>query len=297
MKGLLEQSGAGVKLLQLVLLTFFSLLLFTMLSLLVTGGDLSTTSSLKLAQLLQSIGLFIVPPIVLAILWSHKPLSMLKADKAPALKESLMVVVVMWAAIPAINLLGTLNQSIQLPDALSGMESTLKAMEAAAKVMTERMVTVDTWGGLFFTLVLIALVPAVGEELFFRGIIQQLLQSKMGAHLAVWTTALIFSFIHFQFYGFIPRMLLGAWLGYLLVWGGSLWYPVIAHFINNATVVLFYFADRKGWISIDLETLGDKATSMYGYLSIITVAMLLAILQRRFYKLKRKSGPAFPDNE
>lgn len=267
---------------QLIALALLSVLFFILVSLLITGGDLSAVSSLRVAQLFQSLGFFVVPPIILAVLWSREPLHWLKVDKKPQPAALLLVLVIMWTAMPAINLLGEWNQSVVLPESLSGLEESIKSMEADAKLFTEKILAVDTVGGLLFIIGLIALVPAVGEELFFRATIQQLFRSKMGATAAIWLTALIFSFIHFQFYGFIPRMLLGALMGYLMVWSGSLWYPIVAHFVNNATVVVVVFAERKGWINFDLETFGSAGTAAAGYLSIVVATLLLLLFRNLF---------------
>jgi membrane protease YdiL (CAAX protease family) len=186
--------------------------------------------------------------------------------------------------------MGSLNQQLQLPEALAGLEATMKAMEADAEALTERLLTMNSVGELLLTLGLVAVIPAVGEELFFRGTIQQLIRTKWGPHVAVWLTALIFSAIHFQFYGFVPRMLLGALMGYLLVWSGSLWYPILAHFVNNGTVVLFYYIDKKGWIHFDPETFGSKETAIAGYISIVVVSFLLWIY-------RKKLRPTLPNNQ
>jgi membrane protease YdiL (CAAX protease family) len=282
MRGFFEQSSNTARVFQLIALTFSSFLLFTLISVVITGGDFTEVRDLKVAQLLQSVGLFVIPPLLLAFLWSREPTAYLKINHPPALTMVLLVVLIMWVAIPAINLLGELNKSIQLPASMSYLEELFKSMEQRAMELTDSLLAVDTWGGLLFTIILVALIPAFGEELFFRGVIQQLLQGKMGKHLAVWLAALIFSAIHFQFYGFIPRTLLGALMGYLLVWSGSLWYPIVAHFVNNATVVVFVFADSKGWVNFDIEAIGSKPMGVVGYLSIGAVLALLLFFRKQF---------------
>lgn len=276
-----SDSGPGSRLVQLTGLTLLSLLLFSLLTVIVTGGELESIHSLKLAQLLQSIGIFFVPPLVLAFIWSNKPAGWLKVNRAPSFGNALLVIVTMWSALPAINLIGEWNDGIELPEALAGMETAMRAMELKAKAMTERLLIMENPGALLLTLGLVAVIPALGEELFFRATIQQLLVSKTGKHIAVWLTAIIFSFIHFQFYGFIPRMLLGAIMGYMMVWSGSLWYPVLAHFVNNATVVVFYFLEQRALVTVDLESFGSKATAYAGYLSIVVCSLMMMIVKKR----------------
>ncbi|ODT55918.1 MAG: hypothetical protein BGP01_13685 [Paludibacter sp. 47-17] len=282
MKAHESDSGPVFRLFQLAGLTLVSLLLFSLLTVLVAGGDLESIRSLKLAQLLQSIGIFFVPPLVLASVWSHRPAAWLKLTQVPSAKKGLLVLLTMWSAIPAINLIGEWNDSIVLPGSLATLEAAMRAMEQRAEEMTERLMVMEDWVALLSTLGLVAVIPALGEELFFRATVQQLLHSKVGKHLAVWLAAVIFSFIHFQFYGFVPRMLLGAIMGYLMVWSGSLWYPVIAHFVNNATVVSFYFMHQQGWVDLDLERFGSDTTALAGYISIVVCTVMMLVVKKQF---------------
>jgi membrane protease YdiL (CAAX protease family) len=142
------------------------------------------------------------------------------------------------------------------------------------------MLDVDSVGGLLVNIGLIAIVPAVGEELFFRGIIQQVLQTNLKSHAAVWITAIIFSTIHFQFFGFIPRVLMGAFLGYLLVWTKNMWVPIIAHFANNAVAVLFYYFKGEG-NTFDIENIGKSDTYLIGIVSLIAVLLLIYLFRKR----------------
>lgn len=277
-----SDSGPVFRLVQLTGLTLISLLLFSLLTVLVVGGDLESLRSLKIAQLMQSIGIFFVPPLVLASVWSRRPASWLKLTVAPSWRKGLLVVLTMWSAIPAINLIGEWNDGIQLPSSLAGLESALRAMENEAEVMTERLLVMESWLDLILTIGLVAIIPALGEELFFRATVQQLLQSTKAKHLAVWLTAILFSFFHFQFFGFVPRMLLGAIMGYIMLWSGSLWYPVIAHFVNNATVVSFYFMEQRGWVSLDLENFGSATTAIAGYISIVVCVVMMLVVKKQF---------------
>lgn len=294
MKGYFQHTVLVAKFLQLAAVTIVAGLMFTMLSLLVTNGDYSSVNALKIAQLLQSLGIFVVTPVLLAYLWSTRPAEWLQIDRRPSVATLLLVVLLMWVAIPGINMIGAWNQEVQLPESWTGVEQYFRAMEANAEALTDRILSDTTLSGVLFTLVVVALVPAVGEELFFRGVIQRLFNSKWNSHIAVWLTAIVFSTIHFQFFGFIPRMLIGALLGYLLVWGGSLWYPIVAHFVNNATIVFVFLADQKGWISIDMEAVGTQKTILAGYLSLVLVVFLIVWVRTKLRT--NRSGSSFPDN-
>ena len=123
-----------------------------------------------------------------------------------------------------------------------------------------------------------ALLPAVAEELTFRGVLQNLFEvkdetlKKKGnrVHIAIWCSAILFSAIHMQFYGFLPRMLMGALFGYALVWTGSLWIPILMHFTNNAMAVILYFlAIRSGWDMDKVDTIGTNDTLRLGVVSLV----------------------------
>lgn len=147
-------------------------------------------------------------------------------------------VVVMLLLIPLTDWLNTWNDALHLPGALKPVEESLRrAGEESQGLLQSMMREVSPWA----SLLCVALVPAVCEELFFRAGIQNLLQRWTGnVHVAVWATAAVFSLAHFEIFSFLPRFLLGALLGYLYVYGRSLLVNVLAHFANNAIVVVTY---------------------------------------------------------
>lgn len=280
-KGIFKESGVGTRLLLLVVISLLLALAGGLLTSLLVGSDLSELPAIRAAQSIQSIALFLLPPFVLAFLLSLRPLEFLQLNKIPAVSGSLLTIVLMLVLIPGINLLGDLNGLIRLPEALSGLEQELQALEARAEAMTERLLAVDSIQGLLINLALIAVLPALAEELFFRASLQRILHDKLGAHAAVWITAIVFSAIHFQFYGFIPRVLLGALMGYLLVWSGNLWIPILAHFVNNAMAVLFYYFKAKGVSTIDLAQIGGLSSYYWGLASLVAAVVVIAFIFRR----------------
>jgi membrane protease YdiL (CAAX protease family) len=160
---------------------------------------------------------------------------------------------------------------------MHSLEVRIKSMEETAGRLTGLFLT----GGDGFTLALnmfmIAVLPALGEEFLFRGVIQRLLTEwTANKHVGVWMAAFIFSFIHFQFYGFLPRFLLGLYFGYLLVWSSCIWVPVTGHFINNGVAVLYYHISTKPMGETNMDKLGTSKEYNYVlYLSIIIIALLL----------------------
>lgn len=279
-KGIFKDSGVLAKLLQLIAVFSFVLIATLLVTVLVTTNDMNDMSNVKLMQLIQSIGLFIIPPFVMAFLWSENAFVFLRLKSGLRRTTVLYVLVFMLVAIPFINLLSWLNQQIVLPASLSEIEKMMQSSEAQIAILTEKMLNVHSLDALLFNVFLVAVVPALGEELFFRGTIQRLLSDWKGALFAIWITAFVFSAIHMQFYGFLPRMLLGAFLGYLLLWSGSLWLPIIAHFVNNSVAVVFYYLKFNGVKVIDVETIGTDDTLWLGIVSGI-VCVFLGFLIRK----------------
>ena len=238
---------------------------------------------MKWLQLLQSVATFLLPALAGAYLWSNTPMQWLHLDSKPSWQEALAAVVVMLLAIPGINLLSAWNQQMVLPEWMSGIEQWMRMQEDAAAQLTEQFLRVDTVGGLLVNIGLMALLPAVGEELTFRGVVQGMFTRNK--HVAIWATAAIFSFVHFQFYGFLPRMLLGAMFGYMLWWTGSLWAPMLMHFVNNcAAVVVAYLAYNhleEGRAEM-LDTIGTEDTILLGVFSICIV-LIMMVMYGYFY--------------
>ena len=207
----------------------------------------------------------------------------LHLGKKPSWQEASAAVVIMLLAIPGINLLSAWNQQMVLPEWMSGIEQWMRMQEDAAAQLTEQFLRVDTVGGLLVNIGLMALLPAVGEELTFRGVVQGMFTRNR--HVAIWATAAIFSFVHMQFYGFLPRMLLGAMFGYMLWWTGSLWVPMLMHFVNNcAAVVVAFWAYNyleEGRAEM-LDTIGTEDTILLGVFSICIV-LIMMVMYGYFY--------------
>lgn len=153
--------------------------------------------------------------------------------------------------IPIMSVLVAWNADVHFPAFLHGFEVWARDSENRAGALTKFLTQFSTVGRLVVGVVVIAVVPAVAEELVFRGVIQQNLVRWFGSrHAGVWVAAAIFSAIHFQFFGFVPRFVLGLILGYLYEWSGNILVPMAAHFTNNAfQLVLLYLVQRGafGW--------------------------------------------------
>jgi hypothetical protein len=171
---------------------------------------------------------------------------------------------------------------MKFPESLSGIENWMRTMEDAAEMMVKKFMKVENISGLLFNIFMIAVLPAIGEELMFRGVIQRILTNwSKNYHWGIWITAFLFSAMHMQFYGFLPRMALGAMFGYLLVWSGTMWVPILAHFANNTMGVIGYYLIDKGTISKDVEEWGTGTEQFpLVLLSLITTGLLLFLIYR-----------------
>ncbi|HEV7423641.1 MAG TPA: CPBP family intramembrane glutamic endopeptidase, partial [Candidatus Paceibacterota bacterium] len=190
--------------------------------------------------------------------------------------------VALIVSLPLINYLGELNSRMSLPAFLSGVEKWMKDSENQAAELTKNFLEMHSVSDVVFNVFMIALLPAIGEEFLFRGIIQKIFSEwSKNIHVAVWISAILFSAMHMQFYGFLPRMMLGVLLGYLLVWSGSLWLPIIAHFVNNAAAVIFTYLFREELMSVDPDKMGTEGEMSTAVISVIVLAGLLWLIYRK----------------
>ena len=275
------------------------LTVFAMGAWMILSGGSQSTASLKWLQCVQTAGTFLLPPILCALLWdeNHQPMRWLRMDRGADWRLFLLAIGIMVCAIPGINLLADLNRRfldwlLAISDWLLAIGNCMKSMEESAAVLTERFLAADNIGELLLNIGLMALLPALSEEMTFRGTLQQTLykrQSDKGqgtmVHLAIWVTAFIFSAIHMQFYGFIPRMLLGAMFGYVFLWSSSLWVPIVMHFTNNGLAVLVAFCLQHSAISTNIaDTIGAGDTWYLGIVSLVITCPGLLIFYRRTHK-------------
>ncbi|MFV0290953.1 MAG: lysostaphin resistance A-like protein [Mangrovibacterium sp.] len=196
---------------------------------------------LRLAQVVQTIFLFGIPPLAMAYLFDARCLSYLYLDKKPLVKSIGLSIALFLLALPIVALIGLLNEQMSLPSSWNAIEAWMKKSEDFAQFVVQKMVD-DNSSPAWVNYLVIAVFPAIVEELFFRGALQRILIKLTGnVHRGIWIGAVIFSMIHLQFYGFFPRLLLGALLGYVVCYSGSLFVSIFLHFINNASALYFEF--------------------------------------------------------
>ena len=241
----------------------------------ITKSNPQDLNSLRFMQISSQLFTFVFPPIAYAFLVKEKPVNALGLKNAKIL-WLLIGTAMIFAIMPLNSILAEWNAGLKLPESLSALEQMMKQMQESASAMIEKFVSVDTIGGLMLNLFMIAGLAALGEELLFRSIIQtSLIKICKNAHVGILIASAIFSFIHLEFYGFVPRLILGMLLGYMFYFSGSIWVPMLMHFLNNGTVVLIYFLNNKGITNIDVDTFGQTSIPILIVSIVVMIALFL----------------------
>ena len=224
----------------------------------------------KIGQIFQSIGMFVIPPIVIVYLSRTNVISSLSLNKNPNLLVLLLAGIVMIVGMPLIDVMSVFNSKMVFPEALGWLEDWMRQSEENVARITKIFLDVSSVSGLMLNLFMVALIPAIGEELMFRGFIQKFIAKRLNIHIAIFISAFIFSAIHMQFFGFLPRLVMGMFFGYLLYWSGSLWLPMFAHFVNNAAAVIITY--KMGVENMSSESIVDDKTN---YLYIVISSLFI----------------------
>lgn len=279
----------------LLAIPIYGLTLSEIIEIFRTGDFADNINMLSFFQITYSAGLFLIPAILAGILFYGNSLEYLSARGRPFGLTLILSVMVVLVAVPLINFLAEFNMNISLPEKLAGLEQRIRETETEAEELMNIFLSDTTISRFLINLLMIAVVPAFGEEFFFRGVLQRLFTEWFrNRHAGIIVSAILFSFMHFQFLGFIPRILLGVLFSYMLVWSGSMWVPVLAHFVNNAIAVTFYFLLNRGLISGELNTIGsDKETILYAIASSFFLALIMGgiyLVEKRKANLSQGSA-------
>jgi len=239
-KGTFENTSGFAQISLLILIFVFCALLCIILLRLqmpLTSG-MREADILRITLIIQDLIIFILAPLLAQFLIWKEPTKKALQLTVPYLPVLLWGLIAITSVSPLIDLLNTWNQGLHLPESMKGMEQWMISSERAAEVTTNTLLNTDNWGGFMTNILVIAVMAGIGEELMFRGVLQKILINwTRSIHWGVLCAAIIFSAIHFQFFGFLPRMILGMVLGYLYVWSKSIWVPIAAHTLNNALTV------------------------------------------------------------
>jgi len=226
----------------------------------------------KLIQILGSIGTFIIPAFLFSYLFEGDLFSYYRFRDPAGAVPLFLTILMMIAIIPFINYMAEINLRMEFP--IKAVDRFLRMMEGEAEEIMLAFTATRTLTGLLVNLLMIGIIAAVGEELIFRGVLQRLFFGMVkNVHLAILLTALLFSAFHFQFFSFLPRFILGLLLGYLMLYGRSIWYPILAHFVNNAMGVIYYYFNSRGSADDMLEEIGTSTMMpMAAFISLLVFA-------------------------
>lgn len=281
----------GLMLLCTLLAAFGGLLIGKLL----LGVDLATLGSyisepksdeailfIKFYQFLNQLGTFILPVLLYSYLVSIAPMSFLKLTEKPKTLVLSVSFLIIFSILPFLNFIEGINESMVFPAFLNNVEEWIIDKEEKAAYLTEIIIQTNTMPGLLLNLLVVALIPAIGEELLFRGVLLKLLKDiTRNAHWAVIISAILFSAFHLQFYGFLPRFTLGLVLGYLFVFTGNLWVPIFIHFVNNAAAVIVYNLHYNGYITTSMEDFGTLDNPVYIIGSLLLTLWFISIIYKK----------------
>ena len=199
------------------------------------------------------------------------------------------VLLLVLAFMPFNSLIIEWNSGMSLPDFLTGVEEWMRNKEDQLARLTKYLTTFQSFSQFVVAMVVIAVIPAIGEEVLFRGVRQRKLAEEWAdIHVGIWVAAAIFSAIHVQFYGFFPRMLLGALFGYLYYWTGSLKVAIFGHFVNNGFMVLMIYLYNRKLIDINIEDSSSVPVGAALVSLVVSVALLVSIRREREKRLTQQ---------
>jgi len=244
--------------------------------------------------IIQDIAIFIVPALIVRNMLIPVDQKGLNDFSLPPVNEIVFVVVLAFCIFPVTGIAGELNGEMKLPEWLSGVEEWMITREEEASGLFDLLIPSDTIGLMFLNIFIIAVLPAISEELLFRGVLQRILYGFFRSpHSAIWVISILFSAMHLQFYGFVPRLILGLSFGYLYYWSGTLWLPVLAHFVNNAVPAIYgYF---QGWESAGA---GPDIALWKQLLFLplpVTIAVMILLYFRNKFRLSAVAGKEMID--
>lgn len=239
----------------------------------------------------QHLGFFIFPALVFAHFMRTQIFGNYLLWKAPKPSKTwLWGIGAFLLLLPFVNFLAFINEGLELPATFQEAQKLLEDAEAQAQEFVMQLIALPGIGQTIFTLIALAVIPAIGEEFIFRGCIQRMLSRKLNnVHAPVWISALLFSLLHFQFFGFLPRLVLGAGLGYLFLYSKNIWLPILAHFLNNAIAVFSTQALLNTDEKSALDTLGYGLSTNDIIIALSCAALAIYLV----YKMSRINTIAF----
>ncbi len=247
---------------------------------------------MRVSMVVQDLLVFIIPALVTAVAVTRLPARLLALDVKPYAFPTLMGIGALLCSVPVMNMVVEWNQNLHLPESMASVEDYMRQLEESNTAMIDMLMKGASVGSLLVSVLIVGVLAGLSEELFFRGALLRIIQAtKINMHLAIWLVAVIFSLLHFQMFGFVPRMLLGAYFGYLVWWTRSLWIPIIIHVFNNSLVVI------DSWIAANdsrsINTLCANPENALDWVGIVLSVLLTTACLILIYRWGRGSSSIF----
>jgi membrane protease YdiL (CAAX protease family) len=252
-------------------------------------NDPAHVQAVRVVQLVSTFFIFFVPAWLTSFIIHKRPLSFLGFNWRISWKQLALAIIIMVAALPLVSGLSDLNKLIPLPAA---MEKFFKGLEDTYTEQVKVMAHIQGFSDYLLSLLIMAIAPAAFEETFFRGGMQNLLTRATNRFwMPILVTSVVFSAIHFSWYGFIARIALGVILGLLYAWSGSLWVNIIAHGFHNGLIVTQLY-----WLTLhgkSLESADEQSFPWWlALLGTVVLIALLMLFKRISEEVRRRKTPA-----
>ncbi len=271
-----KTDSLGFQLIWIFLALFFIMFVTTsFVTGMVNGLNIGDRNKYLLGSAIQSVLCFIIPSLIIARIQSYQPLRILTLDVKLKWVSVVGIIMLFLLGQPVMNQIVYWNETVKFPHILKGVEDLFREWEENSAVITGVILGDESIYGLISGILIVGCLTGFAEEIFFRDGLQRLLGLRLNIHYAIWISAFIFSLMHFQFFGFIPRLLLGALFGYLFYWTGTIWASVLAHALNNSIVVVLEWLNCRGFTDVDYSMFG---VTEYEFPLLATLSGIAVIL-------------------
>ena len=248
-----------------------------------------TINALWILQIISTTIPLFIAPVFFAYVIVKEPQTYLRTTVQFPWGLLMLTLFIMFVSSPLIEWLSNVNQRMVFSGPLKGIQDWMREKEDTAQKLTAVLLQMKTVGSMIKNVLLVGLLTAIAEEFMFRGVIQTILTRwTKNVHWAIWITAIFFSAFHMEFFGFLPRLLLGVLFGYMVVWSGSIWPAVWGHFINNGTAVVVTYLFQHKKISVNPD---DQHMFNYSsYLFSLIIVLFLLLMYRYIATGKKPLG-------
>ena len=230
-------------------------------------------TAIRISQTFATIGTFLIPALLFAYCQNRQCFDYNAANRRPITSMTNIVLILSITLLPVVCVLSTFNMLIMPQEGI--VAEFMRDLEDAANHILELLTSQRSPWNLFANILVLAVLAGISEEFLFQGSLQPLMTRWCKSpHVGILITALIFSALHFQFYGFIPRFALGVYLGYLFYWSRSLWLPILAHVLHNAlSIMVDYTLQGRG-----IDTDNMQFTDIHGSIPVIICCTLVSAM-------------------